>query len=139
MIKIWTKPIHNKKLCVNPNFTSSQLRGMCQLKHHMFISKRYVPIKNWDNMKPHILYSNCFLFEFNLSNLLCLKAFLLIEESNCILSPSPLELPRSNFSMPITHLQFLNIYFIMEKIKFTTMVTPNTLETMIEYTWFQAY
>jgi hypothetical protein len=41
--------------------------------------------------------------------------------------------------MPITHLQFLNIYFIMEKIKFTTMVTPNTLETMIEYTWFQAY
>jgi hypothetical protein len=36
--------------------------------------------------------------------------------------------------MVTTHLQFLNIYFTMAKIKFTTMVTPNTLETMIKYT-----
>ncbi len=34
------------KLCVNPNTTSSQLRGIYQPKHHLFISKMYVPIKN---------------------------------------------------------------------------------------------
>jgi hypothetical protein len=57
------------------------LRGMCQPKHHMFISKKYVPIRNWDSMKPHILYtiSTYFLFEFNISNLLCLGTFLLLE------------------------------------------------------------
>jgi hypothetical protein len=48
--------------------------------------------------------------------------------------PLSTKLPSSNFSMATTHLQFLNIYFTMAKIKFTTMVTPNTLETMIEYT-----
>jgi hypothetical protein len=36
--------------------------------------------------------------------------------------------------MVTTHLQFLNIYFTMAKRKFTTMVTPNNFETMIEYT-----
>jgi hypothetical protein len=36
--------------------------------------------------------------------------------------------------MAKTYLQFLNIYFTMAKRKFTTMVIPNTLETMIEYT-----
>jgi hypothetical protein len=72
------------------NKTSSQPRGMCQLKHHMFIFKSYVPIRNWDNMRPHILYtiSTYFLFEFSLSNLLCLRTFLLLEESNYILSSS---------------------------------------------------
>ncbi len=35
--------------------------------------------------------------------------------------------------MTITHLQFLSIYFTMAKRKFKTMVTLNTLETMIEY------
>ncbi len=85
-------------------------------------------------MRPHILCSTYFLFEFSISNLLCLRAFLLIEESNCILSPSPPKLPRSNFFMATTHLQFLYIYVITAKRKFTTMVTPNTLETMIEYT-----
>jgi hypothetical protein len=35
--------------------------------------------------------------------------------------------------MATTHLQFLNIYFTTAKRKFTAMVTPNALETMIEY------
>jgi hypothetical protein len=85
-------------------------------------------------MKPYILYSTYFLLQFSLSNLLCLEAFLLLEELNCILSPSPPELPSANFSTTITHLQFINIYFTMAKRKFIAMVTPNTLETMIEYT-----
>jgi hypothetical protein len=33
-----------------------------------------------------------------------------------------------------THLRFLNIYYTITKRKFIAMVTPNTLETMIEYT-----
>jgi hypothetical protein len=79
--KGWTKHVHNQKLCVNLNTNSSQPRGMCQPKHHMFISKKYVPIRNWYNIRPHIFYtiSNWFLFEFSLSNLLCLRAFLLLE------------------------------------------------------------
>jgi hypothetical protein len=79
--KRWIKHVHNQELCVNPNNTSSQPRGMCQPKHHVFISKKYVFIRNWDSMKPHILYtiSTYFLFEFNLSNLLCLGAFFLLE------------------------------------------------------------
>ncbi len=79
---------------------------MCQSKHHLFIFKKYVPIKNWDNMKPHIFYtiSTYFLFEFNLSNLLCLRSLLLLEESNCIFSPFPLELPISIIFMATTHL-----------------------------------
>jgi hypothetical protein len=79
--KGWTKHVHNQKLCVNLNTTSSQLRGMCQPKHDMFISKRYVPIRNWNNMRQHIFYtiSTWFLFEFSLSNLLCPGAFLLLE------------------------------------------------------------
>jgi len=84
-------------------------------------------------MRPHIFYSTYFLLQFSLSNLLCLGTFLLLEKLNCILSPSPPELPSSNFSIAITHLQFLNIYFTMAKRKFIAMVTPNTLETMIEY------
>ncbi len=76
-----------KKNCSQPRIMCqskhylSQLRGMCQPKHHMFISKKYVPIRNWDSMKPHILYtiSTYFLFEFNISNLLCLGTFLLLE------------------------------------------------------------
>jgi hypothetical protein len=59
---------------------------------------------------------------------------LLLEESNYILSPSPPKLINSNFSTTTTHLQFLNIYFTMAKRKFTTMITLNTLETMIECT-----
>jgi hypothetical protein len=43
-VSIQTLPIHNRKVCVNP-------------KHHLFISKRYVPIRNWNTtMKPHIFY-----------------------------------------------------------------------------------
>jgi hypothetical protein len=30
---------------------------MCQSKHHMFISKKYVPIKNWKYLILHILYT----------------------------------------------------------------------------------
>jgi hypothetical protein len=55
----------------------------------------------------------------------------LLEESNCILSPSPPELPNSIFSTTTTCLQLLNIYTMAQR-KFTTMVTPNKLETMIE-------
>ncbi len=85
-------------------------------------------------MRPHILYSTYFLLQFNLSNLLCFGAFLLHEESNCILPPSPPKLLGSNFSTATTHLPFLNIYFTMERRKFTAMVTLNNLEKMIEYT-----
>jgi hypothetical protein len=79
--KRWSKHVYNQELCVDPNIICSQLKGMCQLKHHMFISNKYVPIRNWDNMRPHILYtiSTYFLFEFNLLNLLCLRTFLLFE------------------------------------------------------------
>jgi hypothetical protein len=84
----WTQPICNQKLCANVNSTSSQPKGLCQLKHYMFISKRYVPIGNY-NMRPHILntISPYFLFEFSLSNLLCLRSFLPLEEKNCIFPP----------------------------------------------------
>jgi hypothetical protein len=58
----------------------------------------------------------------------------MLEESNYILSPSPPELHSSIFSTTTIHLQLLNINFTMAKRKFTTMVTPNTLEIMIEYT-----
>jgi len=75
----WTKLVKNKKLFVNPNSTFSQLKGMCQLKHHLFISKRYVPIRNWDNMRSHIIYSTYFLLQIKFSNLLCLGIFLLLE------------------------------------------------------------
>jgi hypothetical protein len=52
-----------------------------QSKHHFFISKRYVSIRNWNSMRPHILYtiSTYFLFEFDLPNLLCLGSLLLLE------------------------------------------------------------
>ncbi len=104
-VLIQTLPIHNQK--------------MCQSKDHLFIFKKYAPIRNWDNMRPHILYaiSTYFLFEFSLSNLLCLGSILLFEESNCIISPSPLELPSSIFLMGTTCLQLLNIYFTMAKKK----------------------
>ncbi len=132
----WTQYVHNQQLCVNPNSTCSQLRGMCQLKHHMFISKRYVPIRNWNNMKSHILYtiSTYFLLEFNISSLLCIGAFLLLKKTNYVLSSFPPKLRSSIFSTITIRLQFLNIYFRMAKKTFTTMATPNTLETMIEYT-----
>jgi hypothetical protein len=80
--KGWTKLVHIQELCVNPNITSAQLKGSCQPKHHMFISNRYVPIRNWDIMRPHILctISTYFLFEFSLSCNLCLRTFLLLEE-----------------------------------------------------------
>jgi hypothetical protein len=48
---ISTKHIHNQELCVNPNFTCSQPRAMCQSKHHLFISKGMSPLgikKIWD-------------------------------------------------------------------------------------------
>ncbi len=75
----WTIKMNDKWKRVNKTYP--QPRGMCQPKHHVFISKRYVSIRNWNNMQSHILYtiSIYFLFEFNLSNLLCLRAFLLLE------------------------------------------------------------
>jgi len=87
-------------------------------------------------MKQHILntISPYFLFEFNISNLLHLKSFLALEEENYIFSPSPRELINTIFFMVTIHLQLPHIYFTMAKKKFTKMVTPNTLETMIEYT-----
>ncbi len=102
-VSIQILPIHNQDVCVNR-------------KHHLFISKRYVPIMNWDIMRPHIFYtiSTCFLFEFSLLNLLSLGAFLLLEKSNCIISPFPLELFSSIFYITTTYLQFLNIYFIWQ-------------------------
>ncbi len=39
-----------------------------------------------------------------------------------------------SFFIATIHLQLLHIYFTMEKQKCIEMVTPNTLETMIEYT-----
>jgi hypothetical protein len=51
----WTQHVDNQKLCANVNSTSSQPRGLYQPKHYLFISKRYVPIWNWNNMRPHIL------------------------------------------------------------------------------------
>ncbi len=128
--KRWRKLVHNQELCVNPNSTCSQLRGICQSKHHLFISKRYVE-KIWS----HTFFTPFQLtFYLNLvfQTSLCVGSFLLLEESNCILSPSPPELPSSIFSTTTTCLQLLNIYFTMAKRKFIAMVTPNTLETMIE-------
>lgn len=80
---------------------------MCQLKHDMFIFKKYVPIKNWDNRRLHILntISTFFLFEFSLSNLLHLGLFLLCEKENYIFPPSPPKLPTFIFSMATTCLQ----------------------------------
>jgi hypothetical protein len=102
----------------------------------MFISKRYVPIGKWNNMRVHILntISHYFLFEFNLSNLLCLRSFLPLEEENYTFSPIStwiylLQLFYGYHSFAIaTH------HFTMEKWNFIGMVTLNTLETMIEYT-----
>jgi hypothetical protein len=39
---------------------------------------------------------------------------LLLEKSNCIISPFPLELFSSIFYITTTYLQFLNIYFIWQ-------------------------
>ncbi len=135
MIYFFKMNFFEPRVMCQSNTVFSQLRGMYQPKHHLFISKRYVPIRNWNNTRSHILYtiSTCFLFGFNLSNLLCLKAILILEESYYIFPPSPPKLLSSNFSMATTHLQFVNIYFIMAKIKFIAMVTQNILKTMIEY------
>jgi len=86
-------------------------------------------------MRLHILYatSTCFLFEFSLSNFLCLGAFLLLEESNYIFPPFLLQLPSSNFYTTTTHLRFLNIHLTMAKRKFRAIVTLHTFKTMIEY------
>jgi hypothetical protein len=75
---IETLPVHLQEVCSH-----------WELKHYLFISKKYVPIGNWNNMKPHILknISHCFLFEFSLSNLLRLRSFLPLEEENCIFPP----------------------------------------------------
>ncbi len=128
----WTQYVRNQELCANVNSTSSQPRGLCQSKHYLFISKRYVPIGNWNNMKPHILNTiSHLLFEFNLSNLLCLRSFLSLEKKNYIFPPSPPELTNSIFYTITIHLQLLHIYFTLAKQKFTKMVTLNTLETMI--------
>jgi hypothetical protein len=41
-----TPLVHLQEIRVNRNTTFSSPRGMCQLKQQLFISKRYVPIKN---------------------------------------------------------------------------------------------
>jgi hypothetical protein len=68
-VSIQTLHVYNWEVCVNWNTTCLQSRGMCQSKHHMFISKRYVLIRDWNNMRLHIFYTilTCFLLEFNLS------------------------------------------------------------------------
>ncbi len=100
-VSIQTPNVHLQEVCVNQNTIFSSPRVMCQSNHHLFISKKYAPIRNWNNMRPHIIYtiSTCFLFEFNLSKLLCIGSFLLLEESKCILPPSPRELLSSIFSL----------------------------------------
>jgi len=106
--KKWRKLVYSQELCVNPNSTYSQLKGMCWLKHHLFISKRYVLIEtsilhlqeiyvnqNTTSSSPRgmfplgietiwsytlfIPFLICFLFEFILSDLLCLGPFLMLE------------------------------------------------------------
>ncbi len=116
-VSIKTPLLHLQEVCVNWITTFSSPRGMFPLGietiwgHPLFIP--FQPV---------------FLFEFNLSNLLCLGSFLLFEESKCIISPSPPKLPSSIFSITTTCLQLLNIYFTMVKRKFTAMVTPNTYD-----------
>jgi hypothetical protein len=128
----WTQPICNQELCANVNSTSSQPRGLCQPKHYMFIFKRYVPIGNWNNMRPHILNSIWHFFNLNLVyQISCLRSFLPLGEKNCIfhpnlLAPSLLWLP-SICNCYTSILQWQNK-------KITRMVTPNTLQIMIEYT-----
>ncbi len=116
-VSIKTPLLHLQEVCVNWITTFSSPRGMFPLGietiwgHPLFIP--FQPV---------------FLFEFNLSNLLCLGSFLLFEESKCIISPFPPKLPSSIFSITTTSLQLLNIYFTMVKRKFTAMVTPNTYD-----------
>ncbi len=81
----------------------------------MFISKKYVPIGNWNNMRPHIFNTilHIFIFEFNLSNLLCLTHFCHLKKKTTLFPPSPPEFTSSIFSTVTIHLQLLHIYFTM--------------------------
>jgi hypothetical protein len=65
-VSIQTLLVHNQKVCVNWNTTCSSLKSMCQSKHHLFIFKSYVPIRKWDNMRSHILYTISTCFYLNL-------------------------------------------------------------------------
>ncbi len=120
---------------------------MCQFKLYLFTTesyvsietppvhfKKYVPIRNWDNMRSHILYTISIFYylnsSFQTSNV---YNHFWYSKNNYIVSTSPFKLPSSIFLTTTTCLQLLNIYFTMAKRKLTTMVTPNTLETMIEY------
>jgi hypothetical protein len=97
----WWKTKMDKKLKWM-NTTCLQPRIMCQCKLYLFTTKRSMSTKtlpihlqevcsHWElnNMRLHILntISHCFAFEFNLSNLLCLRWFLPLEEKNRIISP----------------------------------------------------
>jgi hypothetical protein len=130
------------------NTTCLQPRVMWQCKFYLFTTKRFVSIEtlpvhlqkvcsHWELKQyeaAHFQYHFTLFLIWIQSIKLCFKSFLPLEEENCILSPSPHELTSSIFSTSRIHLQLLHIYFAMAKRKFTRMVTPNTLEIMIEYT-----
>ncbi len=84
----WTK-LQNQELCANVNY-------------NLFTTKRFVLTKtlpihlqevcsHWELKEYEVAHfntiSHCFIFEFNLSNLLHLKSFLPLEEKNYILFP----------------------------------------------------
>ncbi len=76
-------------------------------------------------MTFHITYSSSSYFYFIHSfNLLCLTPFLLLTESICIFLPILLICP----------IYTTSLYFIMARGKLPPMLTPNTWESMIEYT-----
>ncbi len=103
---------------------------MCQSKHYLFTTNTHVPIKNGNNMRQpttlHIAYtSSSFFFAFIHSiNLLHLAPFLLHVESNCIFFPLLL----------ICLIYTTSLYITVAKGKLPLIFTPNTLESMIEYT-----
>jgi len=110
------------------NKTCSKQRIICQSKLYLFTTKRHVstktPLVHLQEICSHkelrqyeITHYLFNLFSTSIQSFKPLMSwtFLLLEESNCILSPSPLKLPSSNFSMTTTHLQFINIYFTISK------------------------
>jgi hypothetical protein len=68
-VSIQILPFHNREVCVNRNTTCSSPRSMFPLK-----------IESIWYCTFSIPFQPVFLFEFNISNLLCLGTFLLLEE-----------------------------------------------------------
>ncbi len=104
---------------------------MCQSKHYMFTANRHVPSRNKENMRQpmtlHIAYTNSsyFLVFVHSLNILHRTPFLLLVGSNC------------NFLLLllICLIYITSLYFIMARGKLPPIFTPNTLESMIEYTF----